>query len=226
MRVICLLFIATVAAGAARAEDRVQPSPKQADAELARPLPDPFVVRTGKGRSRQVKTCRDFLALDRTRLDTEDPLDFGPLLYTGSHCEVLARLRKARPAQTSFLLDFQLDARAPASLPPDLAITLSNGEARKVTAAREKGLSWKAYDPKLRARPGARGVLKVTTEGMEMTLTEYGRGDFDGDGLEDILIGRNGGPTEGTYADHSVFVLTRTAPGAPLKVVELVLLAG
>ena len=51
-------------------------------------------------------------------------------------------------------------------------------------------------------------------------LSIYGRGDFDGDGIEDVLVRRDGFAQGGSYQEFGLFLLTRTAAGAPFKVLR------
>jgi len=63
-------------------------------------------------------------------------------------------------------------------------------------------------------------VVTLSYGGFRQSFWEGARADFNGDGVEDILVftaGRAEGGTMG-YADY--FVLTRTGPSGPLKLIQ------
>lgn len=63
-------------------------------------------------------------------------------------------------------------------------------------------------------------AISLSYGGFRQNFWEAARADFDGDGVEDILVftgGRAEGGTMG-YADY--FIVTRTSPSGPLKVIE------
>ena len=60
-------------------------------------------------------------------------------------------------------------------------------------------------------------TLEVPTTAGNFQIRFLAGGDFDGDGLDDVLVKRE------ILADHpeaAVFVLSRDGPDAPLRVVE------
>ena len=64
-----------------------------------------------------------------------------------------------------------------------------------------------------------KGLLKVTDrgqnelsceqDGMRQHLTEMARADFNGDGIEDILVSDSASVTQGTYRTYDLIILTR-----------------
>ena len=144
---------------------------------------------------------------------------------TLAECLVLQQLWSAKPARTSYLHELQWDARVLPLLPPQLAITVSAESERAARAAAGRGQTWRDFDPSAAAEAGARGLdeIVVTGKGFVERLILWGRGDFNGDGLEDLLVQSLDTLTEGTYRNTRLFVLTRRTAEGPLSVVRSLL---
>ena len=140
-------------------------------------------------------------------------------LAQGVECHALKGLAGARPARLSYLYDFHLTEETPGMLPPGLSLVLSDEEERKVAAADAKGLSWRDYEP-LTASPQGATALRVEGDGWGMRLSLYAWADFDGDGVEDILVKSQGWLSEGSYQTTRLFALTRTARGERLELMK------
>ena len=69
-------------------------------------------------------------------------------------------------------------------------------------------------------RPLRRPGLYLKGRDYEARMSIFARGDFNADGIEDILIRRDGFTTGGSYQEFGLFLLTRPAAGAPLKVLR------
>lgn len=144
---------------------------------------------------------------------------------TMADCLVLQELWSAKPARASYLHDLPWDARVLPLLPPQLAITVSAESERAAGAAAGFGQTWRDFDPSAAAAAGARGPdeIVVTGKGFVERLILWGRGDFNGDGLEDLLVQSFDTLTEGTYRNTRLFVLTRRTADGPLSVVRSLL---
>jgi len=144
---------------------------------------------------------------------------------TMADCLVLQELWNAKPASSSYLHDLPWDARVWPLLPPQLAITVSAESARAARAAAGRGQTWRDFDPSGAAELGARGPdeIVVTGKGFLERLTLWGRGDFNGDGLEDLLVQSLDTLTEGSYRNTRLFVLTRRTASGPLAVAQSLL---
>ena len=76
-------------------------------------------------------------------------------------------------------------------------------------------MSWRDYEKKLDAK-GDGDELVVTGGTWEVRAQIYARGDFDGDGLDDLLVRAAESATGGSYSGTRLVLLTRKAPGAKL----------
>jgi len=63
-------------------------------------------------------------------------------------------------------------------------------------------------------------VLTLSYGGFRQSFWEGARADFNGDGIEDILVFRAGQAEGGTLGYSDYLVLTRTGPSGPLKLIE------
>ena len=144
---------------------------------------------------------------------------------TIADCLVLQQLWSAKPARASYLHEVRWDARVLPLLPPQLAITVSAESERAAGAAAGRGQTWRDFDPSAAAQAGAPrpDEIVVTGKGFVERLILWGRGDFNGDGLEDLLVQSLDTLTEGTYRNTRLFVLTRRTADGPLSVVRSLL---
>lgn len=170
----------------------------------------------------RLRSCNDYLGLDTDDIETDDPADQGTLLGTLADCQTLRMLRDARSSARTFLDDFRLDAGALGALPADFYPDLSPDEAASLQTASRAGQTWQMFDPQVRmVEPrDARGRLRVQGDGYQADLDEVARGDFDRDGIEDLLIRRTARPTGGSLIDPTVFLLTRTRAGGRLTILQ------
>jgi len=65
-----------------------------------------------------------------------------------------------------------------------------------------------------------RGRILMTREGFSQMLLLWGRGDFNGDGIEDLLVQSLDMLTGGTYRSMRLFVLTRRTVNGRLSVLS------
>jgi hypothetical protein len=63
-------------------------------------------------------------------------------------------------------------------------------------------------------------VLTLSYEGFRQSYWEGARADFNGDGIEDIFVFTAGRAEGGTLGYSDYFILTRTGPTGPLKLIE------
>jgi hypothetical protein len=144
---------------------------------------------------------------------------------TTAECLVLQELWSAQPARSSHLRDLPWDARVLTLLPPQLAISVSAESESAASAAAGRGQTWRDFDASVTAAAGAKGPDEIVVNGRGFLerLIIWGRGDFNGDGLEDLLVQSLDTLTEGTYRNTRLFVLTRRTADGPLALVRSLL---
>jgi hypothetical protein len=137
-------------------------------------------------------------------------------------CLVFSELRGALPAHSSFLRELKWDEQVLRLLPPQLAISVSAESKRAAETAANQGRNWQDVDPSVAASAGSKGPeeIVVTGNGFSERLILWGRGDFDGDGIEDLLVQSFDTLTEGTYRNTRLFVLTRRSAGGHFSLVR------
>jgi hypothetical protein len=132
-------------------------------------------------------------------------------------------MKLAVPSSSSFVADLKWDERILPLLPPQLAISVSGENVRAAEAAAVAGKSWADVDPTVTATLD--GMDRVTVKGNAsiVRLILWGRGDFTGDGVEDLLVQTLDTLPGGTYRYTRLFILTRRTADGKLTVVRKLL---
>jgi hypothetical protein len=185
---------------------------------LEKPFDSPTTVNKGT-QSAVVSNCNQYLKYRALGFAARSDRDASVLKSRGVDCQALRALRQAKPARVSHVSDFHLDAKAPGLLPATLAPSLSSDEEQTVKDAAARGLSWLDYQPKLTSKPGER-QLSVTADDTTTKLEIYGRGDFNNDGIEDILIRADVSLAAGSYTNSRLFLLTREKDEGRLRLIR------
>jgi hypothetical protein len=178
---------------------------------LDRPLDDAWVVKMATGEKRKVKTCRDFLAVAKSRFELPNAADWATWWQQGAHCFALSVLEGAKPAVQSNLGWFHFTKPGIAKLSPRLALLESPDDLDEAIAAEKACLAWGRFDETLRIKVQASDKAEIRSDGWSGRLFLYARADIDGDGQEDLLVRRDGRAIGGTAAEARVFVITQTS---------------
>ena len=186
---------------------------------LNAPFEDKIPVSKGS-RSAVAGNCADYLLYVPQGFEPASDMEGRVLRSWGVDCDALKALEHVRAAKRSFLKGFVLNASALRSLPPEMSTSLSNDAAESAKRADAEGLSWAAF--RRGAKAEQQGDKLVIADGSTRTTLEiYARGDFNGDGLEDLLVRDDSSVVRGTYTDSRLFVLTRRSPAGRLSIVVL-----
>lgn len=119
--------------------------------------------------------------------------------------------------------ELKLTPKAVSVLPAVLASSVAPEDLARVQASTLAGHSLKQHDPKLKAKKGPLpDSLEITEGGAQssLMLEPLAWGDFDGDGLDGMLISVSNGTTEGSLLSARVMVLSRDSETAVLRAVE------
>ncbi len=195
----------------------------EAKAALAAAFPDAFDAHVKRGDSHAnivIANCRDYVRLVDSIVGAASDQEFRVLRATGARCVALDALQTARPAERSFVAGFGLDQSALRFLPARLALTVSPDDEARLIKAEARQTSLKDFQRDVRIRSSSRNAAVLTANYWTADLTIDARGDFDGDGIEDLLITRRASLNRGSLTTADVFILTRTRLGVPLRVLR------
>jgi hypothetical protein len=145
---------------------------------------------------------------------------FGLQRYNQALCRGLQAMRRARPAETSYLRDFVLDEKAIHLLPAVADISPSCDYQCRQWVANERRIPLSRFEPVIGVTVKSDEEMRVQTIDWGSIVTILGRGDFDSDGLDDLLVLINGGSMSGTWGGAELYLLSRDAPDAVLFVAE------
>ncbi|MDD4889449.1 MAG: hypothetical protein PHU85_05925 [Phycisphaerae bacterium] len=196
------------------------------DPLLNRPLnlparSDKLTMTAGRGREMIVRTLREYLTCRQqgfvgktaadSVLESVAKIQLYPLLY----------LRRAWPSQVSFVSDFNITADPLAELPVTLAPAISADQQKQIARLAATGGTWKKLLPRTRVQADGKFAVRISDRDYDLRLTTLAWGDFNRDGFEDVLLSAACSARQGGGHSCCFVVLTRTAKGAPLTVLEV-----
>ena len=144
----------------------------------------------------------------------------GVQMYTQALCRAIEAMRRARPGETSYLREFELDEKAIHLLPAMVDISPSCDYQCRQWVANERRIPLSMFEPVIRVTVKSDEQIRIRTIDWVSIVTILGRGDFNDDGLDDLLVLVNGGSMSGTWGGAGLYLLSRDAPNAVLFVAE------
>lgn len=126
-------------------------------------------------------------------------------------CRAARALSEARPAGESYIEPLPFDGKLPSLLPADLALrTSTEDHARFASAASETRWADVANLQSVEIHGPEHAVYKQP--GGAQVVRLVGRGDIDGDGVEDLLITSRDMGEDGALLGYRLFIISRFAP--------------
>lgn len=227
-----LLILAAAAQQRAYAQHPVRwtravgpPSRQALQAKLKQPVkrPPSQKIYEHTGRQREIRTCADYAhARKNGWSDSANTYERSTEAFFKDQCDVALLVLAAEPSRVSFVRNFKLDEAALDLLPPSLSWILSGEEEQAADDAEHQGLSWKKFKPELKIRGKYLNGMTVEESGAAIIDLEIKAfGDFNGDGIEDVLLFKSTHAIEGTFRYYQPVILTRIAAKVPLKAFEV-----
>lgn len=169
---------------------------------------------------RMVRNCLEYRQAIDQGYEPLNNLVAAYVIDKAAYCNVLFKLSAAQPSEQTYIADFSLDQETIGTLPPQVGFIIS--EERTSLASRAyaagQGLGdFEAYS----VIESSREHAQIAGDDWVMKLDVVAHGDFNADGIEDLLMKVNYRATEGSYRDSRVFVLTRTEKSGRIQLVEL-----
>jgi hypothetical protein len=159
----------------------------------------------------QVDSCAQLLNLEHILYGTQDPTDWQSVVVSLLRCKAMQLMTRMQPSERSYI-----DSN-PLSLIPDLArlqLASRNDEVRLFfSGLREKITETRCFRS---------DFCRVATKEDVYMVSLVARGDYNGDGVEDVVLIITASPAHGTATSGLSlgFVVTREAPLKPLMILH------
>ncbi len=169
------------------------------------------------------KSCADWARLHAAGYEPSTAVEVQSDNGAKSRCLALGLLQRAKPANRSFVRELKLTPKIVSLLPAALAANLSPKDQARVEATNAAQLSLKQHDPKLKAK---KGILPDSLEvnagdGQSYLLIEpLAWADFNGDGVDDIVLSVSQGASQGSALAARVVTLSRDDESSVLRIIE------
>lgn len=166
-----------------------------------------------------IQTCRDALDSKNAALWPIAIPETSAYMARLALCHAVATMVDAKWSEQSYVAAFQLDESAPQLLPGKLALIISSMEYERRTWDETNTL----HDVSAIERVAHLDFYKsefYDSMGGVQTMTILGRGDFNNDGIEDLLLLVEDRVAGGSYHASRLYQLTRYQHNMPLVVLK------
>nr|WP_246833671.1 ATPase [Vibrio diabolicus] len=174
-----------------------------------------FDLVNSLGEHKAVSSCAELKDAKASEFGAAKAFEHVALMAYLSECQTWLEMAKLGPSKYSYLSDFKLDETLPDNAPSALAFVISNE-----SADRAKSLStWNEADKIKQVKVTDKRTTEYydATDGLQV-VTIKAKGDYNADGLEDIIISKENSVLSGSYSSSHGYVLTRLSEGSQLKV--------
>lgn len=167
-------------------------------------------------KTRTAKSCKQLIeALDNGFKSTNYRRQVS-LIAKGMYCRLSRLTTTLKPSRVSYIDNNLATVDFAKAAPPQLAMVISKDDQRKLA----KAISWFEMD----------NIKRVTTDNHQMrfydssggihTLSIIAKGDFNNDGIEDVVISKFNTVKGGSYASSHGYVLTRLTSDGRYKLIK------
>lgn len=190
----------------------------QAAEFLRRPVEPGIMMARGKDDGSgqvliEVRTGVDYVNTLKAGFQPHLGIDLtGSGKFTVAHC--VHQLRHAKPSRRSHVAGLRLDRLRLGELPAEMTPIVS-GEQQQAAQIKKHGWA----DRTARITEAQAFKLVITGDDGKATFWTAGWGDFNGDGLEDVLLGAYYDFAPGSLSYGTTVIVTRRAPGGRLELV-------
>ncbi|NLG60469.1 MAG: hypothetical protein GX538_09975, partial [Gammaproteobacteria bacterium] len=193
---------------------------------LAEPWLEPVEVRTGAadrgGEPITLQSCSNYLKVADLRVRPVAGGNVGEIFQARAlECHAAALTLAAQPAVVSHVRPLAFNEDLPDQLPWQVAMIVSGAETARI--AHERPLAtWSQalLEPITGFSPCGQYCGTYRDLSQEQTVRLLARGDFDGDGIEDVLVSSWDVALGGSYRATRVLLLTRREPDGKIEMLR------
>lgn len=159
--------------------------------------------------SHAIDSCNDYFAVKSTDLRARKEPEHKALLEFMVMCEATRVLSEASPAKRSYIPEQPLSDQLPNKLPKSFALVTSQSEWNRIE--NDHGIaSWGDVNAIKQVNQVSPHQAEYLSDAGLQTVSILGRGDFNGDGREGLLVSVKDTVEGGSYFNLQLFVLTAT----------------
>lgn len=173
----------------------------------------------GKGVNHPIRSCDAYQRALKAGWSAENNAQMATEGFFIKGCDLPQLILAAKPSRVSYVGSLKLDAAALDVLPP--SVEALNYDEDGMKAAEAKGQSVRQFDPALKVEKAEGLHLVVANDDSRYDLEIVGYGDFNGDGIEDLLLFQASYATQGTMHVYAPLILTRTRPSGVLHEIDV-----
>lgn len=168
-------------------------------------------LRSASADTKSVSNCKDLANASSAGFTAAKAYEYGAFKAYLTQCQTWSEMEKLAASKRSYISKFKLDNSFPSLAPSALAFVISNESADKA-----KTLStWDEADRIQRTQVASpeRAQYFDATDGFQV-VTIVAKGDYNADGIEDIVIEKENSVLSGSYSSSQGYVLTRMSEQA------------
>jgi len=173
----------------------------------------------GKGVNHPIRTCDAYQRALKAGWSAENNAQIATEGFFIKGCALPQLILAAKPSRVSYVGTLTLGASALDVLPP--SVEALNYDEDGMKAAETKGQSLRQFDSTLKVEKAEGLRLVVANEDARYDLEIVGYGDFNNDGIEDLLLFQASYATQGTMHVYAPLILTRSTPSGVLHEIEV-----
>ena len=167
----------------------------------------------------EVKNCRDYFKVLKDGKQPVKEYERSAYIEFGLMCLAASDAAKAKPSKKSYLKSFVLDINAPKVLPKVLAMQLSQTEYEKMLDDKSK-VYWGDVNKIIGLEKVNDNKVIFKLDNAQQEIDYVARGDFNNDGIEDILITSRDSVADGSYTSIRMFLLTKKSSSSGFELLK------
>lgn len=164
-------------------------------------------------------SCSSYLERSHLKLRTVEDPDAVPFMEIALMCRATQLMQTASKPERSYLQTVRFNENLPKYLPKAIAMVISVSERVHIDA--DKSIKYlDDVNPTTRVELLGPFQARYHHEGGAQELALVAKGDFNGDGIEDMLITSRDSVEGGSYSAIRLFLLTRSSASGAVVILS------
>jgi len=175
----------------------------------------PIVVSSPdqKGDSKDIKNCINYFTAAQSGKQPVKEFERSAYMEFGLMCLAARDIANAAPATTSYMKGVILGEKTPKEFPRQLSMVVSEAEFEKMLGDKSK-IHWADVNQLMSVEKINDFQVVYQNRGGRQELALVAKGDFNKDGVEDVLVTSKDSVVDGSYNAMRMFLLTKYKAGS------------